>query len=289
MKNSIILKLKFQKRKELVKFLKQFKIISVLSLKNNYLIGFKLILNFIKNSIVTQICYGRNYSTEIYYFHKEILLKKKKLNEKLHSFRLHFRALPEDVVNEIYKLKKLYKNEKLKLLEIGSGPISNLAYYVDINLVDVIAIDPLADFYKKIMKKVKYKYPIKPINLNCEDLTRYFKKEVFHIVYAQNSIDHTNNPINCLHNAYYLLKNEGILFIRNNLREGSRKQWIGLHKHDIYINKKKILHSDRDGNVTYIFKEEDKNLNLFYHKDYLSKPDNVKVFEVAYKKKTKTF
>jgi len=268
-----------------ISLIKQFKNDLFLSLKEKRLVILKLFLNFIKNSIVTAFSFGRNYSTEIYYFQRKYLFEKKDPVSSWEKFRDYYKSLPKNVLTEIYKLKDFYKNEKLKLLEIGSGPVSNLAYYVDKDLFEVIAIDPLAGFYQKIMNKFNYEFPIKPISINCEDLLKFFRKETFHIIYAQNSIDHTNNPIICLNNAYHLLKNNGILFIRNNIKEGSRKGWIGLHKHDIYMSKNNLVHANQKGKITNFFKDDKINLDLFYLKNYLSKSDKIKLFEVVYIKR----
>lgn len=135
------------------------------------------------------------------------------------------------------------------------------------------------------MKKLNYEFPIKPTNINCEELLKFFRKETFHIIYAQNSIDHTDNPIICINNAYHLLKDKGILFIRNNIKEGSRKNWIGLHKHDIYISKNNLFHSNHIGKTTNIFEKNKINLDIFFLKNNISISDKVNIFEVAYIKR----
>ena len=76
----------------------------------------------------------------------------------------------------------------MRLLEIGSGPVSLLAFGVEQGLFEVTAVDPLASVYDEILSKYGISYPIKPRTGYAERLVKSFGKDSFDIVYSSNSL-----------------------------------------------------------------------------------------------------
>jgi hypothetical protein len=126
-----------------------------------------------------------------FYFWDNFLSKKHPILIKFERKKF----FPEYLLEIIIELKKT--KSKISLLEVGSGPLSNLVWGVDQNLFQIIAIDPLADIYDKLMKKYALNYPIKPIKGNGEKLLKLFKTKKFDIVYSRNALDHTRSPKIC--------------------------------------------------------------------------------------------
>ena len=253
--------------------------------KGNFL-NFKnliLILYYIRNSIQAFIRREKNFASEIYWTEKNLFVDQKDPIKFIEDRRKVKDVFPYEILDEFNKLKKNFKVNVLDLLEIGSGTISNIAYYVDQKLINVTAIDPLANEYKRMLKKVNYNYPIKPIKLKGEDLLRCFKEKCFHIIFALNSLDHTENPIKCLDNAYQLLMPGGIIFIVNNVKEGSRQNWMGLHQHDIYVKDNELIVSDKMGAEKGFFNKNKHLLELIYYEEYKIEND-IGVFKIGYRK-----
>ncbi len=246
------------------------------------LISFKLLLHSLYYTVKAIIKKERNIASEIYSYESLFFIKKRDPISFLESCRRNENAFPEGIVCEVYKLRdQIFKVKSLKTLEIGSGPNSNLSYWVDNKLLEVTAIDPLAEIYDKIMIKLNYKYPITPIKLKGEDLLKHFRKESFHIVFAQNSLDHAEDPIKCFRNAYYLLKKGGLIFVCSNFKEGTRKSWMGLHKFDIYVEYNELLLANQKGEI---FKLIDNNmfLDFIFYETY--NKNNVPSFEAVFRK-----
>ena len=132
------------------------------------------------------------------------------------------------------------------------------------------------------MKKLHYNYPIVPIKLKGENILKYFKKEKYHIVFAQNSLDHAEDPIKCFRNAYQLLKKGGLFFVCSNYREGSRKSWVGMHKFDIYVENNILYLENQHGNVLKFIDMSDMSLDFIFYESY--NKFNVKSFEAVFKK-----
>jgi SAM-dependent methyltransferase len=246
------------------------------------LINIKLILHSIFYSVRALLLKERNIASEIYSYESLFFIKKEDPIGFLESCRRNDNAFPDGIINEVLNLRdNIFKIKSLFTLEIGSGPNSNLSYWADKGLLRVIAIDPLADIYRNIMKKLGYKYPITPIKIKAEELMNYFKGELFHIIFAQNSLDHAEDPLLCFRNAYKLLKKRGLLFICSNVKEGTRKFWLGMHKFDIYVENNHLYLANEKGEI-FNFIDEDMSLDFIFYETYLK--NNVASFEAVFRK-----
>ncbi len=267
------------------KFVKKFHVFIETAFKESKLniTNIKLLLKSLFLSIKAFIKRERNVSSEIYSYESLFLVKLKDPVAFLESCRRNDNAFPEGIIGEVQKLKnQVFNVEALKTLEIGSGPNSNLSYWVDNDLLEVTAIDPLAEVYDKIMKKLNYKYPITPIKLDGEDLLEHFKKESFHIIFAQNSLDHVKDPVKCFNNAYHLLKKGGFLFVCSNIKEGTRKSWTGMHKFDIYVENNELILGTQSGEEFRFINNRNVFLEFIFYEEYNIR--NIKSFEAVFKK-----
>jgi len=83
-------------------------------------------------------------------------------------YKTHLRNLLNPKKRKLIFPKIILKNLKLilgeknkvKVLDVGCGPTSILAWAVDKKYFEVKGIDPLANEYRKMMKKNNYDYPI---------------------------------------------------------------------------------------------------------------------------------
>ncbi|MFW9898237.1 MAG: class I SAM-dependent methyltransferase [Candidatus Thorarchaeota archaeon] len=255
-----------------------------LAIKENKIsfMNLKLLLKSLYFSFRSYIRRERNIASEVYNYESLFFIKKKDPIAFLESCRKNPSAIAPEIRDEVIKLKEKFKVNILRTLEIGSGPNSNLSYWVDKKLINVIAIDPLADIYKKMMKKLNYTYPIVPIKLKGEELLKVFKKESFHIIFAQNSLDHAENPLKCFKNGYKLLKKGGFFFVCSNIKEGSRKSWTGMHKFDIYVENNELFLENQKGEVFKFIDNNDISMDFIFYEEYHKW--NVPSFEAVFRK-----
>ncbi len=152
-------------------------------------------------------------------------------------------------------IKELNLVDKAKVLDVGSGPLSPLAWGVDQNIIEVIAIDPLANIYKQILMKLNIKYPVEPVQGRGEIINEMFEKESFDVVYSRNALDHSDSPSLCIKNMVTLLKKGGILYLEGFVNEGSTNRWEGLHQWDFSIQDGDIMCSTKTGEIINMTKE----------------------------------
>jgi len=131
---------------------------------------------------------------------------------------------------------------------------------VEENLIDVIAVDPLADEYNKILKKRGINYPVKLTKGTGENLR--LPKNYFDISYSRNALDHTVDPKKCINNMVKVLKKGGHLYLCGYVKEGTDCNWIGIHQHDLIIENKDLMHYNKEKKMTNL--TNDLNLKVVY-------------------------
>lgn len=135
----------------------------------------------------------------------------------------------------------------IRTMEIGPGPLSTLGWGVEEGILDVLAIDPLADEYRRIVNYIQNPYPIVPLRADGEDATLIFQGLHFHLAYARNSIDHCREPQKVFGNMVTLLVHGGILAHKHGEREGTLQRWKGGHNWDLSLDGNDIILSDSRG------------------------------------------
>jgi len=175
-------------------------------------------------------------------------------------------------------LDYLYKifGDKIKILELGPGPLSRLTEGWKEGLYDLISVDPLATEYRKTF--VDFEYLTQGVG---EEVHTMFPPESFHMSYASNCLDHAQDPLKCFQNMYLLTKPGGIICIDSNVKEGTRARWSGLHQFDIWVEEDRLMCKTKNGEP-YMLTEGSYLEILEYHDR--SHTDKVPWFSIMFKK-----
>jgi len=147
----------------------------------------------------------------------------------------------EDICEEISDLVKIMV-PPVRILELGPGPRSRLTTGYDKGLYDLVAVDPLANDFIKHLGGRDFL-----VQGTGEDMWQRFQPESFDIAYASNVLDHTSNPQLCMNHLVYLTKVGGYIIIQGNINEGTRTDWQGLHKYDIWIDGENLICKTQHG------------------------------------------
>jgi SAM-dependent methyltransferase len=134
---------------------------------------------------------------------------------------------------------------QLAVLELGSGPVSLLAWGVEQRLFQLTAVDPLADEYAHLMAGCTY--PVEPTMGHGEQLSRLFPRRSFDLAYSSNALDHTRDPRECMRQLAMIVKDGGLLYCEGFLHEGTNAEWEGLHQHDLVPEDGQLVAYDREG------------------------------------------
>jgi len=124
---------------------------------------------------------------------------------------------------------------RLRVLDVGCGPISLLSRGQLQGVFDLSGVDPLADEYREMTQRLG-KQLVGAIQKGFgERLSALFEPASFDLVFCCNALDHTQSPGQTVSEMCRVLRPGGTLFLQGYSREGSANRFHGLHQHDLYI------------------------------------------------------
>lgn len=177
---------------------------------------------------------------------------------------------------------------EIRILDIGSGPISFINHNLNGSKIVVEPIDALGDNYRRMLEQLKLKPAVYPRPIYAEQLLDYYPADSFDLVYTCNALDHTLDPLRVIANALTVLKPDRCLFISTLENEGDRERG-GLHNWNLFTDGISLfLRSKGDDeivNVTETIKEQAAGVKIQY--DLARKKR--RVFHAVFRKNPPTF
>jgi hypothetical protein len=134
--------------------------------------------------------------------------------------------------------------QRLKALDVGSGPISVLLWGHDAGLFELTCIDPLAADYARLFAKYGIAQPL-PVLVGLGEEMDY--SQAYHLVFARNALDHCLSPSLVLRNMVEAAIPGGLVVICSAVDEGTAQSWSGTHQHDIDLEGADLTVTNRHG------------------------------------------
>lgn len=147
---------------------------------------------------------------------------------------------------------QLREGLKLKVLDIGCGPVSVLRWGAIQNYLSITGVDPLLELYALVLARHGLDRLPKircetEISAYAETLADQVPDNHFDMIYTRNALDHTQDPVRVVENFGRKLAPGGIAAIEVAAREGTRQNWDQLHKTDIYFDDRTLMYAHQDG------------------------------------------
>jgi SAM-dependent methyltransferase len=154
---------------------------------------------------------------------------------------------PEWIDPFVESVRRQFAGQPVKALDVGSGPLSTLAWAHDAGLMEVQAADPLADEYGRLLREHHIDFPCPAVGVACEQLTSRFAPESFHFVYSQNALDHAADIQKCFEQIEAVLKPGGTFLLWCHEHEGTRENYQGLHQYNFFAKGGVLCCTNRQG------------------------------------------
>jgi SAM-dependent methyltransferase len=124
----------------------------------------------------------------------------------------------------------------LRILDVGSGPLTILGKCWGNRAVAITAVDPLADRYAMLFDQMGLVPPVMPVVGEAERLAEIFNDDSFDLVYARNCLDHGYDPLASIQQMLKVVKPGSVVFIEHAINEGERQQYKGLHQWNFSVD-----------------------------------------------------
>jgi SAM-dependent methyltransferase len=139
-------------------------------------------------------------------------------------------AITRPLYGEIRKELEKLGRPRVKVLDVGAGPVTclstgNLSFHLDIT-----ACDALSKHYDALLRRLGIVPAIKTEYCDSEKLVAKYGSNSFDIVYCRNAIDHTYNPALAVEQMLSVSKPSGFVFIEGPPNEAENEQWQGMHQ-----------------------------------------------------------
>jgi SAM-dependent methyltransferase len=142
------------------------------------------------------------------------------------------RLAPETEITDPLVREELERHpgEKISILDVGAGPVTKLGFMFPGKTLRIVAVDPLADEYERLLREADLRPPVRTIRVAGEALLDHFGPGTFDIAYASNALDHSADPIRIISNMAAVVRRGGIVLLRHKRNEGESARYGGLHQ-----------------------------------------------------------
>lgn len=120
--------------------------------------------------------------------------------------------------------------DPVRMLDVGSGPLTTLGTEWPGRRVEIVAVDPLADAYNRVLDEIGISAPVRAVPGRGEALLEHLGPQRFHLVHAANSLDHTADPVASLQQMVAVTHPGGTLCLLHHVDVGEMERYHGLHQ-----------------------------------------------------------
>lgn len=161
-------------------------------------------------------------------------------------------SLENDIPKERY-------GTEYSFIDVGSGPFSRCGRITTKVKLNVVAVDPLANAYKKIKEKYGVDNGVPLISGFVELLDKQFSPNSFDMVHMSNSLDHCFSAIDGIYQLLNICKIGGKVILRHHENEAENEGYEGLHQWNLSLHNPEksfvIWRNSERYNICELFKE----------------------------------
>ncbi|MCC6381323.1 MAG: class I SAM-dependent methyltransferase [Dehalococcoidia bacterium] len=120
--------------------------------------------------------------------------------------------------------------ERLRILDVGSGPLSEVGRRLPGKELEVVAVDPLGRAYTWLLRLSGLRPLVPVVPLSAEDLSRRFPPASFDLVQARNAIDHSRHPRRAIREMLRVVRPGCYVYLQHRVDEAESREHSALHQ-----------------------------------------------------------
>jgi 2-polyprenyl-3-methyl-5-hydroxy-6-metoxy-1,4-benzoquinol methylase len=124
----------------------------------------------------------------------------------------------------------LVPEEEIRILDVGAGPLTILGKKHPSKLLNIQAVDILAERYDQLLAKYNVQPLIRTQFAEAERLYQKFEENSFHLVTARNCLDHAVDPLEAIRQILFVTMKRCFAVLDHAENEGETQRYQGLHQ-----------------------------------------------------------
>lgn len=164
---------------------------------------------------------------------------------------------PDSELQEVFH--HLFENvedpSKLKILDVGAGPMTFLGKNLKGAKLDITAVDALGSEFSNLLDKYDIDPPVKTLDCPGEQLTNIFDRNSFDAVVIRNALDHSNHPLWVVYEMINVVKPGGKVFLMHRKDEADKENGLGMHQWNIGVEDGDVYIRHIDRRTGFMFKD----------------------------------
>lgn len=141
---------------------------------------------------------------------------------------------------------------RLRVLDVGAGPVTALGDVWGDRTITIVPIDPLAEAYQTVLDKYGITPPVRTLHGLGESLMSQFGRESFDFAYACNCLDHAVDPVECYRQMLGVLKPGCSLVTFHEANEAEHQAYQGLHQWNFSVRDGRLIVWNKSGSQDVI-------------------------------------
>jgi SAM-dependent methyltransferase len=119
---------------------------------------------------------------------------------------------------------------EVSILDVGAGPASTVGCRFPGKALTVVAVDPLARHYDRLLATARVVPPVRTQRVAGEELVQRFGPAHFDIAYSRNALDHAVDPAVIVERMLEVVRPGGHVVLRHVRNEAIREAYVQLHQ-----------------------------------------------------------
>ncbi|MDI3309098.1 MAG: methyltransferase domain-containing protein [Acetobacteraceae bacterium] len=139
--------------------------------------------------------------------------------------------------------------ERVRILDVGAGPVTILGYRLPGVALEITATDALAPLYAALLERHGVTPPIATRFAPAEDLSMLFPVGGFDLVHCRNALDHSFDPLRGIEEMLAVVREGGFVLLSHFRNEAENGQYNGLHQWNFDLREGRFTIWNRGGAV----------------------------------------
>lgn len=123
---------------------------------------------------------------------------------------------------------------RVRILDVGAGPLTFLGKKWPGRDVAIIAVDPNAGEFDRLLAKHGIEPPCRTTFGFAEELSTVVPSACFDLVHARNCLDHSRDPLKAIREMVEVVKPGGYVFLNHKISEGKTEGYTGPHQWNFF-------------------------------------------------------